>query len=250
MTQQSVSCTQMALELFPPESFEEILRARQITGICVNVSRRLRRGWHVTLHGRGGSRTLVVPAFLEQAPRDVKTALIDWTLLLGRPLRAGMRSGKKNLERSIFNYIRSSGHDIRNRSSLTPARLVTRGCRYDLKEVFDSLNNRYFNGTLSSHVRWGRHPLRSFQANRHDAAGAPCSLITIGSIYDNADVPRYAVEAIMYHEMLHIAHPPFRAGGRTVIHGREFKQRERSFPHHEQWLAWEKTCCKLKRRKD
>jgi hypothetical protein len=56
-------------------------------------------------------------------------------------------------------------------------------------------------------------------------------------------VPRFAIEGILFHEMLHIAYPPVIRDGRNVIHGPKFKQNERSFPQHKDWVEWEKTSC-------
>jgi hypothetical protein len=54
-------------------------------------------------------------------------------------------------------------------------------------------------------------------------------------------VPRYFLESVVHHEMLHhemggVAD----RGGRTVYHTRAFREREARFPHHQQALAWEK----------
>jgi hypothetical protein len=235
-------CVQTELDLFAAPSFEELLSARQIPDITVTVTRRLRRGWHATINQRTGMRSLHVPVFLATAPAEVKQALIDWTLLLSHR-RPRVRTAQcKTLEHTVFAFIKSQGLETRNRTRTDPRAYVTRGILYDLSEVFDAVNKAFFEGGLSSYVRWGRHPLRSFQSTRSDANGATYNLITIASMYNRPDTPRYAIEAIMYHEMLHIACPPRIAGGRNVIHGPEFKRSERLFPRREEWIAWEKRC--------
>jgi hypothetical protein len=244
MTQNTASCTQLALDLFPPPSFDELLLQRQIKDVSVSASRRLRRGWQVTVHPKTGARRLTVPAFLADAPRDIKNAVIDWALL---PLRCRgqlQRRRKKNLERLIFGHIASTGMETHNRSMVDPAAYPTQGRIYDLKEVFDSLNSRFFSNTIASYVRWGRHPLRSFQSNKRGPDRIQYNLITIGALYNGQNVPRYAIEGIMFHEMLHIAFPPVVSGARNVIHGPWFKQRERSSPFHREWIEWEKSRCK------
>jgi hypothetical protein len=244
MTQNFASCTQMALDLYPPPSFQELLSQRRNEDVSVAVSRKLRRGWHVTVHGKTGGRRLVVPEFLSGAPCDIKTALIDWALL---PLQCRgqlQRRRKKGLERFIFGYIASTGRETRNRSTFDPQRYVAQGRSYDLGEVFAALNGRFFNNTISSYVRWGSHPLRSFQSSKRGPAGEKYNLITIGAIYNGPNVPRFAIEGIMFHEMLHIAFPPVISNARNVIHGPQFKQRERLFPQYKEWVEWEKSRCK------
>ncbi|NLE01045.1 MAG: hypothetical protein GX640_14350, partial [Fibrobacter sp.] len=66
-------------------------------------------------------------------------------------------------------------------------------------------------------------------------------LITIAGVYNHPDVPLFAIEAVMYHEMLHIAVPPFKKNGRFVIHGPEFKARERQYASYEKWHEWERS---------
>jgi predicted SprT family Zn-dependent metalloprotease len=53
-------------------------------------------------------------------------------------------------------------------------------------------------------------------------------------------VPRHAIEGIVFHEMLHIAIPPYKRSGKNVIHGPEFRKAERGFPHFNAWRKWEK----------
>jgi predicted metal-dependent hydrolase len=43
-------------------------------------------------------------------------------------------------------------------------------------------------------------------------------------------VPRYAVEYIVYHEMLHLKHPVKLRGSRRCVHSREFLADEKLFP--------------------
>ncbi len=242
-------CVQLELDLFPVRSFEELLAERTIRDITVVRTRRLRRGWHAVINAADRTRVLRVPHFYDEAPAEVKSALVDWTLLLSRRKDAAYRTRKRDLERVVFSYIKSSGREVRNRSLVDPLSYETRGRVYDLREVFDTINQRCFEGSLSSYVRWGSHPFRSFQSCRRDRASMPYNLITIASIYNRPETPRYAIEGIMHHEMLHIAVPPRSQHGRNIIHGREFRQRERCFPHHRLWVAWEKDVCKNTPRK-
>jgi len=48
------------------------------------------------------------------------------------------------------------------------------------------------------------------------------------------------VAAVVFHEMLHQAVPARDGNGRRVVHGREFRARERAYPDHARALAWER----------
>jgi hypothetical protein len=65
-------------------------------------------------------------------------------------------------------------------------------------------------------------------------------LIRIHPALDQAFVPRFFVEFIVYHELLHHVIPPVRVNGRYQIHSPRFHQRERDFPAYAQAIAWRK----------
>ena len=53
----------------------------------------------------------------------------------------------------------------------------------------------------------------------------------ISRVFDHPGVPRYAIDYIVYHEMLHLKHPVKLRGSRRCVHSREFLQEEKRFPH-------------------
>jgi hypothetical protein len=52
-------------------------------------------------------------------------------------------------------------------------------------------------------------------------------------------VPRYFVQYIVYHELLHHLVPEARVAGRTLLHPPEFQRREQDFQKLSQALDWE-----------
>ena len=62
--------------------------------------------------------------------------------------------------------------------------------------------------------------------------------IVISRIFDQFLVPRYAVEYIVYHEMLHLKHPVRLRGSRRCVHSAEFQAEEKLFPQLEQANAF------------
>jgi hypothetical protein len=116
---------------------------------------------------------------------------------------------------------------MRGRKRQRPAR----GVHYDLDEVFDLLNGRYFSNALTK-PRLGWSPVRSKRMLGHyDSAHHS---ITISRLLDSPKVPRYLVEYLMFHEMLHITYPVERNGHRRVVHSAEFRRAEKQFPHYQQ----------------
>ena len=49
-------------------------------------------------------------------------------------------------------------------------------------------------------------------------------------IFDHPAMPRWVVEYIVYHEMLHLKHPVRLRGSRRCVHSAEFQAEERLFP--------------------
>jgi predicted metal-dependent hydrolase len=52
----------------------------------------------------------------------------------------------------------------------------------------------------------------------------------VSKVFDRRTTPRYAVEYLMYHEMLHLKHPVKVKAGRRCVHSRDFKAEENLFP--------------------
>ncbi len=64
-------------------------------------------------------------------------------------------------------------------------------------------------------------------------AAAVINTIVISRIFDRPSVPRYAVEYLVYHEMLHLKHPVRLRGSRRCVHPRQFQAEEKLFPELE-----------------
>jgi predicted metal-dependent hydrolase len=109
------------------------------------------------------------------------------------------------------------------------------GRNYDLKGIFAHLNHKYFGNALAQ-------PTLSWSARRtkrilghHDAIH---DTIVISRSLDRAVVPRYVVEYVMYHEMLHIKHKPRVVNGRRMFHTSAFRVEEKQFAHYQEAIQW------------
>ncbi len=106
-----------------------------------------------------------------------------------------------------------------------------RGYFYDLDAIFEELNQRFFYGLLARpQMTWSRLRARNSLAHYDPAHNA----IVVSRIFDHPSVPCYAVEYIVYHEMLHLKHPVKLRGSRRCVHGPEFQAEEKLFPQLEQ----------------
>jgi hypothetical protein len=43
---------------------------------------------------------------------------------------------------------------------------------------------------------------------------------------------------VVHHECLHVVVPPQEGKGRRVVHGREFRRREKEYRFHDAWRKW------------
>ena len=63
-----------------------------------------------------------------------------------------------------------------------------------------------------------------------DSYDAAHNTIVVSRVFDRPGTPRYAIEYLLYHEMLHLKHPVRVRAGRRCVHSREFQAEERLFP--------------------
>jgi hypothetical protein len=115
---------------------------------------------------------------------------------------------------------------VRGRKQIASAR----GQVYDLDQVFEELNQQFFYGLLARpQMTWSRSHARNSLAHYDPAHNA----IVVSRVFDHARVPRYTLEYIVYHEMLHLKHPVKLRGSRRCVHGPEFQAEEKLFPRLE-----------------
>ena len=121
----------------------------------------------------------------------------------------------------------------------------TVGFHYDLNEIFDLLNQIYFAGGIPKpSLTWS--PNTTYRIlGHHDSTH---QTISISKSLDSERVPRYVLEYVVYHEMLHIKHPVIHRNGRRYVHTPQFKRDERDFAFFyeaEEWI--EKNIEKIRR---
>ena len=163
---------------------------------------------------------------LEGAPAPVLEALAF--ILVGKLFRKPVAPIFNHRYRLYLNRrdVRRQMHllrQIRGRKFISGPR----GEHFDLEEVFEALNGEHFDAMLGRpQLGWSRRPSRSMLGHYDPSHNA----IIISRIFDNAAVPRLALEYVLFHEMLHLRFPVDHTGARRRVHTREFRQAEKGFP--------------------
>jgi predicted metal-dependent hydrolase len=92
------------------------------------------------------------------------------------------------------------------------------------------LNRRFFYGLMGRpQMSWSLTKTRRILGHYDPAHNA----IVVSRIFDHPAIPRYAIEYIVYHEMLHLKHPVRLRGSRRCVHSAEFQAEEKLFPEWE-----------------
>ncbi len=189
---------------------------------------------NTTIRLREGQLLVRLSDLLQAAPESVLEAIAH--ILLAKLYRKPV--GRAQADR----YRRYTGSEavsrqtehtrqLRGRKQITTAQ----GQTYDLNEVFEAVNVRFFHGLLGRPVlTWSGQEARRLLGH-YDAAH---NTIMVSRVFDRPGVPRYAIEYLMYHEMLHLKYPVKVRGGRRCIHSREFQAEERLFPELESAKAF------------
>jgi predicted metal-dependent hydrolase len=182
-----------------------------------------------TIRLREGKIFVRISDLLSGAPSDVLHAIAH--ILLAKLYRKEIEA------RHATRYRRYLGRrDVSRKAHLVRQQrgrkvlISAEGRYYNLETIFDELNQRFFHGLLARPLMtWSRHSSRQ-SLGHYDPAH---NTIVISRVFDRANIPRYAVEYLVYHEMLHLKHPVKLNGSRRCVHPKAFQQEERLFPELE-----------------
>jgi hypothetical protein len=186
---------------------------------------------------RNGDRVVLrIHQVFRQAPRPVARAVIGLYLK-----KARAKQIRRDYHTIINEYI--DAQEARILRSWEGSVDLTKypgphGKHHDLLEIFRRLNDRYFDGELSLFVSWSKSVARRSMGAWLETPPRFKNIITVNPLLDGARVPRYVVEEVMHHEMLHEVIPAIRKNGRKYMHTPEFRVRERAFPHYRRASEW------------
>ena len=226
---------QLALPLAPPPDLSEVFRRvfsrLRIKSPIVSIGARFHpfAGLRSTITVRDGAVKARVSDLLAEASPLVLEALAE--ILLARIFRRRpSREARECYLAYTFRPAIRSRIDAARRERGSKRLLPARGRHHDLEEIFHGLNHRFFHGQIPpSRLGWSHQISRRILGHYDSGHGT----IIISRKLDSPSVPRYLVEYVVYHEMLHIRFPVERRGQRRVVHSREFREAEKKFPQYE-----------------
>lgn len=184
---------------------------------------------NTTIRLREGRLIVRLSDLLEHAPESVHEAIAHILLskLYRKPIGAAYADRYRRYTQSeAVSKQAERIRQTRGRKKVSSAQ----GRVWDLEEVFESLNRRFFHGLMGRPtLTWSTHVAKRMLGH-YDAAH---NTIVVSRVFDRPGTPRFAVEYLLYHEMLHLKHPVRVRAGRRCVHSREFQAEERLFPEHE-----------------
>lgn len=215
------------------ESFSRVARSLGKGPVSVTLGRysELKHTWK----SRGGNLEFKVSDYLADASDEVKEALA-WHLLY-RAHSVRCPDGRDSLylsysrSKQFWQKIKETYLGRARNLEVAPA-----GQARDLRVVFDYVNSFYFSGRLRvPTLAWTTESPRQ----RLGFYFEQLDLLAINKAFDSEHVPRYALEFVMYHELLHHRDAESGRMRRRVHHTRSFREQERAFrmcPEAEAWL--------------
>jgi hypothetical protein len=189
---------------------------------------------NTTIRLREGALHVSLSDLLEGAPETVIHAIAHILIakIYKKPIEA-----KHNHRYKRFQYSEVVARQTEQIRHARGAKRVTgpEGRYYNLEEVFDALNERFFFGLLGRpQLTWSEHHAKRLLGH-YDAAH---NTIVVSKVFDRPSSPRYAIEYLLYHEMLHLKHPVSVRGTRRCVHSAAFKADEKLFPRLNEALAF------------
>jgi hypothetical protein len=184
---------------------------------------------NTTIRLREGRLIVRLSDLLEHSPEPIHQAIAHILLakLYRKPIEPALADRYRRYTRSEAVSKQSERmRQMRGRKVLSSPQ----GHLYDLDEVFEAVNRRFFHGLLGRPtLTWSAHVAKRMLGH-YDAAH---NTIVVSRVFDRPGTPRYAIEYLLYHEMLHLKHPVRVRAGRRCVHGPEFQAEERLFPELE-----------------
>jgi hypothetical protein len=160
-----------------------------------------------------------------QAPDTVWQALVAY-----------IRNSNAAARKTLRGYIQHHQHLIGQPSQRRrPQALQTQGHHFDLEAIYRELNQTYFANRVQARITWSRRPLQRPRTSiRFGSYHASDRLIRIHRLLDQPFIPRYVLENVVFHEMLHQLIPRQRINGRWYVHPPEFRRQAQRFRYYQQ----------------
>lgn len=149
-------------------------------------------------------------------------------------------------DRRAGTVIRQMANLYFSQNQVAAVSLEAMGKIYNLHQIRDQIKKKYF-PNLEVAIGWStRNRVGSFRCITFGSYDRHRNQIRINSLLDDPLVPRYFLEFIVYHEMLHAICPSYiDARGAVRSHTREFRLLESKFAEFESAKEWEKQSLKF-----
>lgn len=209
------------------EEFIRIITDEKFDGISDLANFELKIDYSGYLYQRKTSRQvtrLLINEGFIQAPASIKSQLI----------RAAFARRKTTSIVTIKAYANSAGY-LQTTESIAgdpiANKLICKGKYIDLSLIFQNLNKRYFDESLTQpRLVWS-----SARAKRRLGYFHPeIQTIAVNQKLDSDSIPRLLVEYILYHEMLHQYFGIEHRDGRRYAHTSAFHQAEKRFKGYQE----------------
>ncbi len=164
--------------------------------------------------------------------------------VITRALARYVAENDRDASRILGDFIDANQEVVRGRTRKSPTQvMLTAGDHHDLRLIFDDLNARFFGGQIDAAITWGQRTGRP--KRRHSIKMGSYSveerLIRIHRSLDRSFVPRFFVEWIVFHEMLHQVHDIKVKNGRREFHSKAFMADEARFDRYDDARTWERV---------
>jgi hypothetical protein len=185
-----------------------------------------------TIRVREGNVWVRLSDLSKNAPLDVHQSLAY--ILVSKLLRRRIPKIHTETYRRFAVEVSEQANETRRERG---RKIVTsaRGRVYDLEKIFSELNQTYFQNKLAAPVlSWSQKKTRR-TFGHHDALH---DTIIISRTLDDARIPRFVAEFVLYHELLHVVHPVRIINGKRLVHSTTFRRDELKFPHYQEAENW------------
>lgn len=183
---------------------------------------------------RDGRLIVRISDILLDAPLEFHQALAQILirkLFRRRMLKNDLEIYQNYLKQTHIQEKSAANRRLRGRKIIT----TPQGETYNLENIFTFLNQVYFENFLPKPtLTWSAK--KTFRIlGHHDATH---KTIVVSRSLDDQKVPRFVVEYVVYHEMLHIKHPTIQRHGRRYNHTPAFRRDEKNFAYFDEAEIW------------
>ncbi len=224
------------------EAFRRLAPTRPIPTIHVSFYPYI--GINHTIRIRSGDIYVRIAELCREMPLPCHRGLAF--ILVGKLLQKKIPAGAREVYAAFARS--ATARELASANKRTRGRKVvttSKGAIYDLDEIFAKVNRQYFRDLIPKPaLTWSARKTYRILGH-HDATHEH---IAISRSLDSATVPRYVVEYVVFHEMLHIVHPTRHINGRRYNHTPAFKRDEQKFGQYSEAERWiERNVRKLKK---